>query len=310
LAYKWAVRRLPLDRTFAVAALLVMATAGVTASCGSGSTAPRASASAADGSFAPTPGQIDGKWKLVWNDEFNGTVGSLPDPSRWGYDLGDNNGWGNGEREFYTRDAANASMDGNGDLLITARKGDGSHDCYYGPCEYTSARLLTQNIYDFQYGRVQARIKVPAGDGLWPAFWMLGSDISTAGWPGCGEIDVMENVGRNPTTLYGTIHGPGYSGASGLGGTLLMPDALAGDYHVYAVEWEPDHITWTVDGKTYFQANAANVAPNEWAFNHHFFVLLNLAVGGSFGGLVGDGTVFPAAMSVDYVRVYQLKAGA
>jgi beta-glucanase (GH16 family) len=292
----------PAGRSVALVAALVVGVAGALAACGGAGSATGAATPAATGTASP--------WHLVWADEFNGSAGTAPDAARWGYDLGDNNGWGNGEREYYTRDAANAAQDGKGNLVITARQADGSQSCYYGQCEYTSARLLTQGIYTVQYGLVEARIKVPAGAGLWPAFWLLGSNIGEAGWPGCGEIDVMENVGRNPNTLYGTIHGPGYSGASGLGGTTVMTDPLSAGYHVYAVEWKPDSVTWTVDDKQYFTAAAADVAPNEWVFNHDFFVILNLAVGGSFGGAVSPDTAFPAAMAIDYVRVYQLSAGA
>jgi beta-glucanase (GH16 family) len=275
--------------------------AGATAGCS-------AAKPTAAGSVSPSQVAVGAQWQMVWHDEFDGKAGAPPDPAHWGYDLGSQMGWGNDEWEYYTNDPANASMDGDGHLAITARKSDGSIDCYYGPCQYTSARLLTKNLFQFKYGLIQARIKVPTGVGLWPAFWMLGSNIDTEGWPGSGEVDVMENVGRTPNTLYGTIHGPGYSGGAGIGGTVQTTAALSDDYHVFGVEWSKEGVKWTLDGKQYFQATPADAAPNDWVFDHDFFILLNLAVGGLFAGLISPDTVFPATMSVDYVRVYQLKS--
>jgi beta-glucanase (GH16 family) len=284
---------------------------------GAGSTPVSVATSAPPSTSAPVatntppstsaPGATGGIWHLVWNDEFNGPAGTLPDPAHWTYDLGSASGWGNQEWEYYTNDPSNVSMDGKGYLDITARKNDGSLGCYYGPCQYTSARLLTKNIYQFKYGLIEARIKVPAGIGLWPAFWMLGSDIDTHGWALCGEIDVMENLGRTPNKLYGTAHGPGYSGGSGLGGTVDTDQPLSDDYHVFAVEWQPDSIVWTLDGKPYFHVTSADVpAGDQWVFDHDFFILMNLAVGGGFAGLIDPALALPATMSVDYVRVYQL----
>ena len=297
-----AARNRLFNRAVLLASALVIGLAGATAGCGGAQSTPSSGATA---TFAD-PAASGGPWRLVWHDEFDGKAGTPPDPAHWGYDLGSQSGWGNNEWEYYTKDPSNAAMDGEGHLAITARKSDGSIDCYYGPCQYTSARLLTKNLFQFKYGLVQARIKVPTGVGLWPAFWMLGSNVDTEGWAGCGEIDVMENVGRTPNTLYGTIHGPGYSGGSGLGGTVLTTAPLSDDYHVFAVEWSPEGVKWTLDGKQYFQAKPADAAPNDWVFDHDFFILLNLAVGGLFAGLISPDTVFPATMSVDYVRVYQL----
>lgn len=252
----------------------------------------------------------DPAWTLVWGDEFDEPVGSPPNPEHWRFALGDGTaesiaGWGNNELELYTDDAANVATDGTGSLVITARAAEPGLACYYGPCNYTSARLLTQGRYEVTYGRIEARIKVPSGAGLWPAFWMLGTDIDSVGWPKSGEIDVMASVGRQPNRLYGTLHGPGYSGSSGFGKTIDLPAPLADDFHVFAVEWQHDRIVWTVDGAEYFAASPADVAPNAWAYNHAFYLLLNLAVGGNFGGPVSPDTVFPASMRVDYVRVYQ-----
>jgi beta-glucanase (GH16 family) len=250
-------------------------------------------------------------WTLAWSDEFNGPAGTPPDPSIWNHEIGDgsangNPGWGNQEREYYTNSTDNAAMDGAGNLVITARKvAPGQKlSCYYGPCEYTSARLTTENKLELAYGRVEARIRVPAGSGLWPAFWMLGTNIPKVGWPRSGEIDVMENVGREPRTLYGTIHGPGYEGA-GIGGTYDASQDLAEGFHTYSVDWTPGRVAWAIDGNTYFTAARKNAAPNPWVFDHPFFLLLNVAVGGNFGGPVASSTSFPQAMLVDYVRLYQ-----
>jgi hypothetical protein len=177
--------------------------------------------------------------------------------------------------------------------------------CYYGPCQYTSARLLTKNKFEIAYGRIEARIKVPSGAGLWPAFWSLGTDIDRVGWPQSGEIDIMENVGRLPNEIFGTIHGPGYSGGNSFGQIYDFGEPAAGDFHTFAVEWQPDEIHWYVDGIRYHSATPADVAPNEWVFNHPFYLLLNVAIGGNFGGAVGEDTVFPQMMLVDYVRLYQ-----
>lgn len=250
-------------------------------------------------------------WQLAWSDEFNGPAGAPPDPSVWNHEIGDGSGngiagWGNQELEYYTTSTENAALDGAGNLLITARKAvAGQHlNCYYGPCRYTSARLTTENKVELAYGRVEARIRLPQGAGLWPAFWMLGTNINRVGWPQSGEIDVMENVGRLPRRLFGTIHGPGYAGA-GLGGTYDAPEDLAAGYHIYSLAWQPGKVSWAIDGKTYFTATRQDVAPNTWVFDHPFFLILNLAVGGTFGGPVAGATTFPQSMGVDYIRVYQ-----
>jgi beta-glucanase (GH16 family) len=254
------------------------------------------------------PGATGGIWHLVWSDEFNGPAGTLPDPKHWTYDLTAGGGWGNNEWEYYTNDPANVSMDGKGYLDITARKSDGSLDCYYGACQYTSARLTTKGIYQFTYGLIEARVKVPGGIGLWPAFWMLGANYDKVGWAACGEIDIMEYVGQHPNRLYGTAHGPGYSGGSGLGTTIEADQPLSDDYHVFAVEWQPNSIVWTLDGQPYFHITPAEVpAGDEWVFDHDFFILMNVAIGG-MGGLIDPAAVFPESMSVDYLRVYQLGA--
>jgi beta-glucanase (GH16 family) len=166
--------------------------------------------------------------------------------------------------------------------------------------------LISRDKVEFTYGRVEARIQIPRGQGIWPAFWMLGNDISSAGWPQSGEIDIMENIGKEPKNIYGTIHGPGYSGASGVGGFYTGATDFADDFHVYAVDWDPDVIRWYVDGNLYNTLSRDDVHGNEWVFDHDFFIILNVAVGGYWPGYPDDTTVFPQTMLVDYVRVYQL----
>jgi beta-glucanase (GH16 family) len=239
--------------------------------------------------------------RLVWSDEFDGPAGRPADPARWTHQVGDGSahgipGWGNGELQRYTEGTENAALDGAGNLVITARRSSSG---------YTSARLVTKGKVPVAYGRIEARIQLPRGLGLWPAFWALGTDIDDVPWPHCGEIDVMEHVGREPRRIYGTIHGPGYSGAAGFGGVLDLPTDAADDFHVFAVDWEPGRLRWSLDGVPYHEAGPEHVAPAVWVFEHPFFLLLNVAVGGIFGGSVGEGTTFPQAMTVDYVRVYE-----
>jgi beta-glucanase (GH16 family) len=252
------------------------------------------------------------KWKLVWSDEFNSKAGAAPNSNVWGQEVGDGTvngipGWGNDELEYYTAGTENVATDGKGNLQITVKENDESLTCYYGPCEYTSARLLTKERFEVAYGRVEARIKVPEGAGLWPAFWMLGTDIDRVAWPQTGEIDIMEYVGRLPNEVFGTIHGPGYSGGQSFGMSYDLGYPVANDYHTFAVEWQPDKIVWYIDGIQYHQASPADIAPNQWVFNHPFYMLLNVAVGGNFGGPIGPETTFPQTMSIDYVRLYQAK---
>jgi len=208
--------------------------------------------------------------------------------------------------QFYS--PANAATDGNGNLVIRAEALDAGTDklCWYGPCKYTSARLVTAKKMAFQYGRIESRIWVPTGEaGLWPAFWMLGTNIGEVGWPQSGEIDIMEYVSRNPNDVFGTIHGPGYSGGNGIGHAYTFPGGVAGSYHTFSIEWAPNEIHWYVDGINYHNATPADIpAGTEWVFNHPFYLLLNLALGGNFGGAVSDQLTFPQEMKVDYVRVY------
>ncbi len=258
---------------------------------------------------APDPGP-DG-WSMVWNDEFNSPAGTPPSAAKWGYEIGDGSlngipGWGNDELQYYSDDPANAATDGNGDLVLTVRDADGSLQCYYGPCQYTSARLVSKHKSEFAYGRIEARIQVPSGGpGLWPAFWSLGTDIDQVSWPQTGEIDFMEYVSRLPTEIFGTIHGPGYSGGQSYGNVYDFGEPVSNAYHTFAIEWEPDLIKWYVDGILYHSATPADVSPNQWVFNDPVYLLLNVAVGGNFGGAVSPDTTFPQEMRVDYVRVYQ-----
>jgi beta-glucanase (GH16 family) len=241
-----------------------------------------------------TPIPVPAGWKLTWSDEFDGTTINR---SNWTFDLG-GGGWGNGEMENYTSRPENARLE-NGNLVIEARqeKMEGSY--------YTSARLKTQGLQSFQYGRIEARIKVPSGAGLWPAFWMLGADFNGKNWPDCGEIDIMEYIGKEPDLIMGTLHGPGYSGALGLGKWNRQKYNIADEYHTYAVEWQADEISWFYDGVKYHTVTKADVGIRTWVGERPFFIILNLAVGGSLPGLVGLKTVFPTQMLVDYVRVFQ-----
>ena len=247
-------------------------------------------------------------WSLAWSDEFNGR-GSTVDLAKWSFDLG-GAGWGNNELQSYTNRSANAEVQ-QGSLVIKALK-----ETFTGADgitrDYTSARLLTRNSFTQTYGRFEARIQIPYGQGIWPAFWMLGNDLQAAGWPACGEIDIMENIGKQPSTVHGTLHGPGYSGANGITASYALPSAgkFSDGYHTFAVEWEPGVIRFYVDGNLYKTRTPADLpAGKPWVFNHPFFLILNLAVGGNFPGNPDATTVFPQLMKVDYVRVYQRSRG-
>lgn len=251
----------------------------------------------------PTPNP-SGTWVLSWSDEFGGADGSAPDAGKWGYDLG-GGGWGNNELETYTNRAVNAQIQG-GDLVITAQA-----ENYTGTDgiarNYTSARLKTQGLFSQASGRFEARIKVPTGQGIWPAFWLLGTDVSTSGWPNCGEIDIMEVVGSQPSTDWSTLHGPGYSGANGLSASKsLASGKLSDDYHIYALEWEGTEIRFYLDGVLFSTRSAASLPTGGlWVFDHPFFIILNVAVGGNWPGSPNSSTTWPQKMYVDYVRVYR-----
>ncbi len=239
-------------------------------------------------------------YELIWSDEFEGAAGSAISTDKWNYDLGTGqNGWGNNELQTYTQSSQNVALDGSGNLVITARKDQ------FG--NYTSARIKTQGKFTQQYGRIEARIKTPTGSGIWPAFWMLGSNIDSVTWPQCGEIDIMEQKGKFSNITYGSIHGPGYSG----GEAITTPYALQNnrfdtDFYVYAIEWSENRIDFFVNDYLYKRITTSDV-PGEWVYNQPFFMILNVAVGGNFGGPPNDFTPFPCSMTVDYVRVYEEK---
>ena len=243
-------------------------------------------------------------WTLVWADEFAQADGTSPDSTKWGYDIGDS-GWGNSELQYYTSRTNNVRVEG-GQLVIEVQQEN------YGSRTNTSARLLTKGKWSWTYGRIEARIKIPRGQGIWPAFWMLGTNIdSGVAWPNCGEIDIMENIGREPAIVHGTVHGPGFSGGNGISGPYSLPGGatFADDFHTYAVEWTTNQIKWFVDSQQYF-----TVAPNTpsnlttWVFTQPQFLLLNVAVGGQWPGYPDGTTTFPQRMTVDYVRVYTRSA--
>ncbi len=258
-------------------------------------------------------GTREGDWELLYEDDFDGAAGAPPDPTLWSAEIGDGTvgnapGWGNNELEYYTDDSENVALDGAGHLVITAREvaPDIGLECYYGPCRYTSARLVTQDKLEFTYGRVEARMRLPQGQGIWPALWMLGGDFGEVSWPTSGEVDIMEHIGREPGTVYGTVHGPGYAGASGVGGAFeLAAGAFADDFHTFALEWRPDELQWYVDDELFFTLTPDSLpSDSEWVFDQPFFLLLNLAVGGNWPGNPDETTRFPQTLTVDYLRVY------
>jgi beta-glucanase (GH16 family) len=247
--------------------------------------------------------------KLTFKDEFDGAAGAAVDPAKWTSEIG-GGGWGNQELEYYTNSTENASTDGNGSLVIKAVKLTPplNLSCWYGPCQYTSARLITKGKFEQKYGRFEARIKVPRGQGMWPAFWMLGNNIDSVSWPTCGEIDIMENIGREPSIVHGTVHGPGYSGAGGISSSFSLTNnaAFADDFHVYATEWSENSVRFYVDGNLYKTITPGDLPQGStWVYDHPFFMILNFAVGGGWPGNPDGTSVFPQTMMVDYVRVYK-----
>lgn len=237
-------------------------------------------------------------WKLAWSDDFNGAAGATPDGTKWVFDIGAG-GWGNSELQYYTNRSSNAALDGDGKLIITAR-----NESFAG-AGFTSARIKTKDLFAQAYGRFEARIKTPHGPGIWPAFWMLGANIDTKPWPQCGEIDIMEQRGQQPSVTHGTLHGPGYSGGNSIGKAYSLTEGrFDTDYHIYAVEWGEDYIDFFVDNYLYQRLTPADVT-GEWVYNKPFYLLLNVAVGGNFVGFPTTGTPFPQSMYVDYVKVYK-----
>jgi beta-glucanase (GH16 family) len=256
------------------------------------------------GGTAPAPVSlpIEGvdDMELVWSDEFDGDA---IDRSNWTFELG-GGGWGNGEAQHYTDRPENARVEGG--LLVIELRQEHFEESYY-----TSARLKTQGLREFQYGRVEARLQVPRGAGTWPALWMLGAELDHASadpghhWPNVGEIDIMEHVGREPDLIMGTIHGPGYSGAGGLTRWNRQDHDIADDFHTFAVDWDADGIRWLYDDEPYYEIGPDAVGDREWVFDHPFFIIVNLALGGTLGGNIALDLEFPIRYYVDYVRVYQ-----
>jgi beta-glucanase (GH16 family) len=279
------------------------------------------------GQHSPPVPPVNPNYTLVWQDEFDGPNGSSPDPHKWTYDLG-GNGWGNHELESYTNRPENAHIE-NGNLVIIARK-ESFEGADHIAQEYTSARLKTQGLFVQTYGRFEARIKIPAGQGIWPAFWLLGQNIVSAGWPKCGEIDIMENIGKEPATVHGSLHGPTSNGTPTditASARLANNKDFSADFHVYAVEWDPGTVRFYVD-TTLFATFTPQSAPEPrlrepgspppppdspadrsgaWVFDHPFFLILNVAGGGDWPGPPDSTVHFPQTMLVDYVRVYALK---
>ena len=255
---------------------------------------------------APDETSLPG-WVLTWDDEFNGPDGTAVDPTKWKHDVG-GTGWGNQEREYYTDGTQNAVQQG-GNLVVTATPtGASQYQCWYGTCSYTSARLLTQGLFSQTYGRFEARAKMPYGQGLWPAFWMLGENIDTVNWPACGEIDILETIGSDITDDHGSLHAPSYDP------TALYPlpngAKYSDDFHTFAVEWEPGTVRFYVDDTLYETHTSSDVGGGTWEFDGHpFFVLINVAVGGQWPGDPDSTTTFPQTLEVDWVRVYQKADG-
>lgn len=228
---------------------------------------------------------------LFWSDEFN--TDGVPDPTKWGYDIGTGSGgWGNQELEYYTSRAENATVQ-NGALKIKAIKEN------YAGCTYTSARLLSKGLFSFKYGKIEIKAKLPAGIGTWPAIWMLGDNIGSVGWPACGEIDIMEHRGCELNKIFCTLHYSGSSGGNAKGSTTNIFNATS-EFHVYSLDWTASTIAVSVDNQTYYTTLNTKAIP----FNRNFFLIMNLAMGGTFGGSV-DQSFTNATMEVDYIRVYK-----
>jgi beta-glucanase (GH16 family) len=286
----------------------VAATATTAPATTTPSTAPTTTAPAPTTTIAspdPLPLAPPDGMELVWSDEFDGDSIDL---TNWTYDIG-GWGWGNGEAQYYTDRPENARVQ-NGLLVIELRQ-EKFDDSYY-----TSARLKTQGLREFQYGRLEARIKVPRGAGTWPAFWMLGADFEQDSpdpakqWPAIGEIDIMEYTGKEPDLILGTVHGPGYAGAGGKSKWFQQEFAIADDWHTYAIDWNAERIQWFFDDELYFELGPENVGNREWVFDQPFFFILNLALGGTLGGNIALDLEFPIQYYVDHVRVYQPVAGS
>lgn len=241
-------------------------------------------------------------WSLVWSDEFNGAAGSPVDAASWQFETGADRS-GNQELQYYTDDIANAALDGAGNLAISVHQVAAFEvNDRFGGCAFTSARVITKNRVTCCYGWIEARIQLPVG--VWPAFWMLGTNIDAVTWPQCGEIDVMENFGRNGAVVHGTVHGPGYAGQAGITAAYTAATSLASDFHRYAVEWEPYRIRWYVDDVLFSTVTPRELDGRPWVFDHPFYLLLNVAVGGEFSQPPDGSVPFPQTMRIDYVRIF------
>ncbi|MHC1778379.1 MAG: glycoside hydrolase family 16 protein [Lentimicrobium sp.] len=235
-------------------------------------------------------------YHLIWSDEFDYT--GAPAPEYWDYDLGDH-GWGNNELQNYTNSGENSIVQ-DGKLIIKALKQDGL---------WTSARLVTKNKVDFLYGRIVIRAKLPSGRGTWPAIWMMPTDREYGGWPSCGEIDIMEHVGYDPGNVHATVHTGAYNGSLGtqVGNIILVPD-YGTTFHTYGMEWNEDKLDFYLDDKKYFTFNndkTGNFAT--WPFDKRFHLILNIAVGGNWGGSKGiEPGLTEAIMEIDYIRLYSI----
>jgi beta-glucanase (GH16 family) len=257
--------------------------------------------------------------KLLWSDEFNGKKGVLPSSKNWEYDLGNGYGWGNAELEYYTNKPANISTDGAGKLVISANRiSDAQGNAIISTaavtqilsscweCQFTSAKIKTTKKLGFQYGRLEARMKVAPGEGTWPAFWLLGADLLDGNpWPECGEIDIVETRGVEPGLTSAALHGPGYGKGPGVGGTYQSPTPLSDAYHVYAIDWKKNQIDFYIDDHLITSETSTSVKPGRWVFNQEFFLILNLAMGGEFAGPI-DPAINKTELLVDYIRYYSV----
>lgn len=239
-----------------------------------------------------TPAWMTAGWTLVWQDEFEGAEINT---AYWTHEIG-GHGWGNAELQYYTDFAANSFIE-DGHLIIQALEEE------YDGRAYTSARLITMDKVEVTYGRVEARLQLPHGRGIWPAFWMMGADFPDIGWPLSGEIDIVEHIGQEPETVYAHIHGPGYSRNESVGAAFDLGRPASERFYEFAIEWEEEEIRWYVDDLLVFTVVPDDL-PGDWVFDHPFFLVLNLAVGGHWPGPPDETTQFPQRLVVDYVRVY------
>jgi beta-glucanase (GH16 family) len=270
---------------------------------------PLTSCGSLDGASNTTTGHQSSSWQLVWSDEFEGPKGTSPDAKKWQPDVGNGiDGWGNKELEYHT-DNQNDYLDGQGNLVLEARKeNSANYQCWYGPCKYTSARLSTNSHFSFTYGRLEARIKVPHGQGVWSGFWLLGDNCDAVGWPTCGEIDIMENISQEPNIIHGSVHGPGtLSGQGYFSGSYTLPKGtFADDFHIFTIEWDANHMAFSVDGNNYATLNKTDlINQRNWVYDHPFDIILHLPIGGLWPGQPSSTTAFPQRLYVSYIRLYK-----